>query len=111
MRVTSEPSGSATIVVLHGDSLDAGNVADFKREMAPHVEGAVKMIMDLSAVQFVDSSGLGGILSCLRQISGQGGALVLCSMTKPVRTLFELVRMHRIFDIVNTREEALKLIS
>jgi hypothetical protein len=32
-------------------------------------------------------------------------------MTKPVRTLFELVRMHRIFDIVNTREEALKLIA
>jgi anti-sigma B factor antagonist len=111
MRVTSEPNGSTTIVVLHGDSLDAGNVADFKREMAPLVEGSVKMVMDLSAVFFVDSSGLGGILSCLRQISGQNGALVLCSMTKPVRTLFELVRMHRLFDIVNTREEALKLIA
>ena len=110
MRVTSETSDSVTIVMLHGDSLDAGNVADFKREMAPLIEGSVKMVMDLSAVQFVDSSGLGGILSCLRLISGQGGALVLCSMTKPVRTLFELVRMHRIFDIVNTREEALKLV-
>jgi anti-sigma B factor antagonist len=111
MQVTSESSGSVTIAVLHGESLDAGNVADFKREMAPLMEGPVKMVMDLSAVQFVDSSGLGGILSCLRQISGQNGALVLCSMTKPVRTLFELVRMHRIFDIVNTREEALKRIS
>jgi anti-sigma B factor antagonist len=110
MRVTTEPGGSATIVMIHGDSLDAGNVADFKREMTPLIGDSAKLVMDLSALQFVDSSGLGGILSCLRQISSQGRALVLCSMTKPVRTLFELVRMHRIFDIVNTREEALRLV-
>jgi anti-sigma B factor antagonist len=111
MRVTRESSGNATIVLLHEDSLDASNVADFKRELAPTIEDSLKIILDLSMVKFVDSSGLGGILSCLRQISGRGGVLVLCSMSKPVRVLFELVRMHRVFDIVNSRDEALKFIS
>ena len=38
----------------------------------------------------------------------EGGDLKLCNVTKPVRALFELIRMHRIFDIVNTREEAVQ---
>lgn len=111
MRVTAEVVGTAKVVLLNTESLDAGNVADFKREMGPHMEGSVKVVLDLSAVQFVDSSGLGAILSCFRQISGTGGSLVLCQLTRPVRTLFELVRMHRVFDIANTREEALSLLS
>jgi anti-sigma B factor antagonist len=48
------------------------------------------------------------MLSCLRQLSGKGGDLKLCSMSRQVRALFELVRMHRIFDIYATKEEAVK---
>jgi anti-sigma B factor antagonist len=61
----------------------------------------------MSELKFVDSSGLGAILSCLRQQNASGGELKLCGMLKPVRALFELVRMHRIFDMYNTREEAI----
>lgn len=111
MRIVAEEVGNATVVLLDVESLDAGNVADFKREIGALTGGVIKVVMDLSPVQFVDSSGLGGILSCFRQVSAQGGSLVLCSMTKPVRTLFELVRMHRVLDIANTREEALSLLS
>ena len=60
---------------------------------------ARKVVFDLRELRFVDSSGLGAILSCLRQLNGKGGELKLCGMTKPVRALFELVRMHKIFDI------------
>jgi anti-sigma B factor antagonist len=40
-------------------------------------------------------------------MKGKKGQLLLCGMTKPVRALFELVRMHRIFSIYNSQEEAL----
>ena len=56
----------------------------------------------------MDSSGCGAILSYLRQLNTVGGDLKLCCINKPVRALFQLVRMHRIFDILNTREEAVK---
>jgi len=65
-------------------------------------------VLDLSRLRFVDSSGLGALLSCLRQLTGRGGDLRLSGMSKPVRALFELVRMHRIFDIYPTKEEAIK---
>jgi anti-sigma B factor antagonist len=66
------------------------------------------VVLDLSQVRFVDSSGLGSILSCLRQMNAKGGELNLCGITKQVRALFDLVRMHRIFDIYDTRDEAVR---
>ena len=66
------------------------------------------MVIDLARLRFMDSSGLGAMLSCLRQLSAKGGDLKLCCMSKQVRAAFELVRMHRIFDIFNSREEAVR---
>jgi len=67
-----------------------------------------KLVIDLGRLRFVDSSGLGAFISCLRKLNAKGGDLKLCGMQKPVRAVFELVRMHRIFDIYATREEAVR---
>ena len=82
MRVTTEPGDGATIVMIHGDSLDAGNVADFKREMTPLIEDSVKMVMDLSALQFVDSSGLGALISYLRDTNSRKGDFRLSNLSR-----------------------------
>ena len=65
------------------------------------------VLVDMSALSFVDSSGLGALLGCLRTMNNKNGQLKLFAMARPVQALFELVRMHRIFAIYNTREEAL----
>lgn len=88
------------------EELDASNAGELKRDMAPILNANNRVVIDLSRLQFVDSSGLGSLLSCLRTLSAKGGDLKLCGMTKQVRAAFELVRMHRIFDIFPTRLEA-----
>lgn len=93
----------ATVPVVE---LDASNVAEFKRDMAPLLEAQRELVLDLTRVRFIDSSGMGAILSCLRQLTARGGDLKLCGLSRQVRTVFELVRMHRIFDIYPTQEEA-----
>ncbi|HEU4891115.1 MAG TPA: STAS domain-containing protein [Vicinamibacterales bacterium] len=108
MELTTETVDDVTIVVLPGEQLDAGNAKEFKRDIAAVLEPCRKVVFDLRELRFVDSSGLGAILSCLRQLNGKGGELKLCEMTKPVRALFELVRMHKIFDIYVTKAEALR---
>jgi anti-sigma B factor antagonist len=97
--------GMASVPV---DELDASNSSEFKRDITPILQANTKLVLDLSQLRFVDSSGLGAMLSCLRQLTAKGGDLKLCGMSKQVRALFELVRMHRIFDIYNTREDAVK---
>lgn len=107
MEVAIEKIGDVAVVVLPGESLDASNTKEFRRDIASVLDGNSKVVFDLHQLRFVDSSGLGALLSCLRQLNAAGGDLKLCGMQKPVRALFELVRMHRIFDIFNAREEAI----
>src|SRR5579863_1654591 len=104
MPLNAEKTGEIVTLALPGETLDASNSKVFKAEVAPLLAPRAKLIFDMHQLRFVDSSGLGAILSCLRQLNGVGGDLKLCAMTKPVRALFELVRMHRVFEIFNTRE-------
>lgn len=106
MEISVELRQNVTIAEIPVEELDASNAAELKRDMTPILETSNRLVIDLSRLRFVDSSGLGAMLSCLRQMTGKNGDLKLCGMTKQVRAAFELVRMHRIFDIFDTRDEA-----
>ena len=108
MQLSVNTVDHATLARFTTQYLDAGNVKDFKAEAAPLLKPGTKLLLDLSSLKFVDTSGLGALLSCLRQLNAVQGDLMLFGMGKPVRALFELVRMHRVFDIFNTEEEALQ---
>lgn len=108
MEIAVDYIDDVAVAVLPVEELDASNAGAFKRDIAPVLETHTKLVFDLSRLRFVDSSGLGAFLSCLRQINAKGGDLKLCGMSTPVRTVFELVRLHRIFDILDTRDEAVR---
>lgn len=108
MEIAVDKQDNVAIAEIPVEELDASNAGDFKRDMAPILQANTRVVIDLSRVRFVDSSGLGAILSCLRQLTAKGGDLKLCGMSKQVRATFELVRMHRIFDIYPTREELMQ---
>ncbi len=107
MELSAENIGDVALVIVHGDHLDASVTDQFKRDIGPLIDGHTKVILDMSELRFVDSAGIGAILSALRRLSAADGDLKLCGVTKPVRASFEIARMHRIIDILDTREEAL----
>ena len=108
MEIHVDDMDGVVVAIVPVEELDASNSVEFKRDIAPVLQSQSRVVLDLSQLRFVDSSGLGAMLSCLRQLSGKGGDLKLCSMSKQVRALFELVRMHRIFDIYGTQDEAVR---
>jgi anti-sigma B factor antagonist len=108
MKLTAEKIADVVVVTVHAVALDAANSDEFKREIAPAFGELHRVVLDFGEVRFVDSSGLGAVLSTLRQLTGRGGDLKICNVSKPVRVIFELVRFHRILDILNSREEALR---
>jgi anti-sigma B factor antagonist len=108
MEITVDKIGEVAVVAVPVEELDAGNTAEFKRDIAPALEANTKVVLDLSKLRFLDSSGLGSFLSCLRKLNSNGGDLKLCGMSPQVRTVIELVRMHRIFDIYGTKEDAVR---
>jgi len=106
--LTQENVGTVVVLQYEGSTLDASNVKEFKERMQTVMATAGTLALDLHQVTFVDSSGLGALLSCLRTLKTQDGDLKLFGLTKEVRALFELVRMQRVFDVFNTREETLR---
>jgi anti-sigma B factor antagonist len=108
MDIAVDTTGDVTVVQFPIEELDANNVSDFKRDMAPVLEAHTKLVFDLHRLRFTDSSGLGAFISCLRHANARGGDVKLCGISPQVRAVFELVRLHRIFDIYSTPEEAVR---
>lgn len=109
MDLKSSVEDNNTLVIeLRTDNLDASNVREFKDAVQALIHEQNRVVLDMSAVKFVDSSGLGALISCLRLLNTRRGDFKLCAMSKPVRALFELMRMHRVFNIYDARTEAVK---
>ena len=106
-QFTAEKIEDITILTLPGDAMDAANSQEIKRDIAPNFTPGAKVVLDLSRLRFVDSTGVGTILSSLRRLKEEGGALALCGVQRPVRLLFDLVRLDKMVSICGTREEAI----
>lgn len=103
--VTHDSDGT-TVINFEVDHLDAGNANEIRRSIQNEIGKNTHLIIDMRQLQFVDSSGLGVLIATLRLIDKSNGTLRLCCMTEPVQALFDLMRMHRLFQIHNSVEEA-----
>lgn len=108
MNFETEKIGSVTLVKVATDVIDATNAMEFRAGMAPIIKKETRIVFDMRQVTFLDSSGCGAILSCLRQLNSAKGDLKMFGLNPSVRTLFEMIRLHRIIDIFNTQDEAVK---
>ena len=103
----TEICDGVTIVFL-AERIDPRHQRTIERDLALLMDQSSRLVLDLSGVQKLDSVGLGAIIGCLKRVRAQGGELKLCGPSKYARTLLELVRMHRVMDIFNTRQEAVE---
>ncbi len=108
MKTRLEIVDGGAVLEIDCDHVDAANAKDFKTQVGEAIASSPRLVLDLARVNFIDSAGCGAVLSALRKVSAAGGDLKLCAVTKPVRALFELVRMHKVIDIFHTREEAVR---
>ena len=111
MQFVVDQHDGFSIVTIPGDVLDAHNTKQFKADLQPFLSPGCRVVLDMGQLRFVDSSGIGAMVSCLRQVRTVEGELKLCALTKPVRAVFELVRMHQLFETFSTREDAIRALS
>lgn len=106
MDLTSRQQGNVLIIECRKDNLDASNVREFREGMQQLMKDQTQVVLDMSKMKFVDSSGLGALIACLRDANSRKGDFRLAAMSRPVRALFELMRMHRVFAIHETVDGA-----
>lgn len=108
MHVTFEVVGRATVVTPHCSELDASTATDFLHAAAGVAGRESRVVLDLSAVDFMDRDGVGAIRACLCQATHHDSVVVLCGVTPPVRIVCELAGLSAMCDVFDDLDEALR---
>ena len=66
------------------------------------------LILDLQGITFVDSTGFGVFLSLMKTANNTSGQFKICNIGEETMELFKLLQLHNVFEIYNTRQDALK---
>lgn len=108
MNLKKEVSQGITVIFVKEERLDAHNSDELKTELNSIFEsGQSNLCVDLKEVRFIDSSGLGVFVSAFKNASTRQGSVKLSGLQSQVKSMFELTRLHRVFDIFATVDEAI----
>lgn len=108
MSFTLKKQGDVVVVDVEGQ-LIVGNRQELKQKVLDEVEkGERKFLIDFAQTGYIDSSGLGVLVSLSKKIREHGGELRLADLNDDLQTLFELTKLDTLFQIADTRERALE---
>ncbi len=108
MELVVEIIDKVSIIQISG-RLEAANKDELRKTVEARLGGPQpRFLLDLGQLEFIDSSGLGCLVSCLRSAAKAGGALKITGLQAYVAKLFETTRLDRVFEIFADREKALK---
>jgi len=95
-----------TEIIEFSGILDGTRTQELRDRINQAIEqGAKTILVDLTEVTFMDSSGLGALVTALREVRAIGGKLCICSVNEQVRILFELTSMDRVFEIFRDQSD------
>lgn len=103
--------GTDLVLVYHLEGNLEQHTAPQFREAVTGMTGGHQVVLDLSAVPFVDSSGLGALIGSVRRIREMGGDVVLCSPRPSVNRVLKMVGLSRVVPVLNDVEEATRYFS
>jgi anti-sigma B factor antagonist len=107
MEITLRDEGNITVLGLKG-RLDMATGSALKEQMKKLFEKDKTSIhLNLNDVEFINSSGLGALVSIMKEIRLRKGRLTLSNLANYVREIFEITQLSHIFEIYSTEEEAL----
>ncbi len=99
--------GKAHVIVVSGE-VDLFTAPEFKqRVMAPIAAGADRVVVDLTATTFIDSSSLGALIGAHRRLKARGGRLFVACDTEPIVKTFRITGLDAVFTIVDSADAAL----
>lgn len=111
MNILTEQHGRVIVLRPQEKRLDAKVAVAFKDFIAKTIDAGMSFIvLDLSQVEFIDSSGLGAIVTAVR-ILARRGDIVITGLHGEVQMMFSLTRMDKVFRVFTTTDEAVVALS
>ncbi|KAF2992814.1 Anti-sigma-B factor antagonist [Methylocystis sp. MJC1] len=108
MQLETQIQNDRVAIIVKEERLDAHNSSELKERILRTLEeGGRRLVVDLADVKFIDSSGLGALLSGYKNANQRSGTFVLSGLQPRVRSMFELTRLNRVFEIYPRLQEAI----
>lgn len=108
MSVTSTTTASGAVLVAVDGQLIVGNRQELKNLVHEALErGGRKFVIDCTRTGYIDSSGLGALVSMSRKVRETGGEMRIAGLNEDLRSLFELTKLDTLFRIHDTTDQAL----
>ncbi|RLD82356.1 MAG: anti-anti-sigma factor [Bacteroidetes bacterium] len=108
MNITESKAGEINIVSIEG-RLDTTNYGELEHHLSSLTDNdEVQILLDLSQLEYISSSGLRILLMFLKKIKAAEGRFMLCSMSNDIKEIFEISGFINIFEIFDDQEAALK---
>lgn len=106
LDVATERQGSACRIAVTGE-IDVYTSPQLKQSLVAALdEGCVDVVVDLEGVSFIDSSGLGVLVSGLRRVKERGGSMRIVCTREQVLKIFRITGLDKVFPIFSSLEEA-----
>ena len=107
MKLNLEKIKDYSVIFIQEERIDAHNSGELKDYILHLIEqGEVNIIIQLETVRFIDSSGLGALLSGYKHAAAKSGKLALACCRQQVLSMFELTRLNRVFELYTDLNEA-----
>jgi anti-sigma B factor antagonist len=109
MRTSTRQVGDVVIVDISG-RIVLGEESAALRDLVGELlsRGQKKILFNLGDVNYIDSSGLGHLVSAFTSVRKQGGELKLLHLTKKVHDLMQITRLYTVFDVIDDEAVAVK---
>jgi anti-sigma B factor antagonist len=109
MTASTRHAGSVTIVDITG-RIVLGEESAALRDLVCDLlsKGYNKILFNLGEVDYIDSAGLGHLVSAFTSVRKQGGELKLLNLTNKVHDVLQITRLYTVFDVTDDEAEALK---
>jgi len=106
VQIDVSKEGDVVVVTVEGD-LDANTSPDLRAKFEELIgQGENQYIIDLAGVAFMDSSGIAALVNLFKRVRIGAGDVKLCGIREEIMKIFRLTRLDRVFDIFDTRAEA-----
>ena len=107
MNINTKSIGAGAVFEILDGRIDASSAIEFKDHICGVIdEGKHEIVLDLSRVDFIDSSGIGAIVGVFKHL-GRRGTFAVAGLTRSVERVFQLTRMDKVFRVYPSVDEAL----
>ncbi|MCB2206450.1 STAS domain-containing protein [bacterium] len=107
MQIKEQIEGDVVVLSMRGNLMGEPETSEFRDKIKDLVrDGFLKIVLDVSKIKWLNSSGLGALISALASVNNSGGDMRIANVTEKIKSLFMITQLIKVFKTFESTERA-----